>query len=219
MCRTEVVLTTKSGKTEKRKVQPDLIKFRPIEKSQCTLFALPGTRKPIDDKHLYGHEMDAADCFVALERTFGERLVRWQRHWDNTEEIVAGKTERQFFGETLGVWPDRVFEIEDSDAVFYLEVDRGTEDLRKQIWEKLECYRDLSQAAKGSTFHVLFTVQGYRYDKEDMERLNRLLPLFREMQCGNMFVAALHGDFLADPAGDIFHTPLDPAKRLSFLAL
>lgn len=177
-----------------------------INFNRPNLYYLPGTRIPIDDKKLYGHELDIADCFVALRQRFGEQLTRWQLKWDKGEEY-------NYLGERWKVFPDAVFELEDHDAVFFLEVDRGTMEW-EQIADKLSRYARFSNAHPESRFHVLFTAQGYRHDKEDRERLERLLPMLEVHKRGNQFVAACHDEFLADPTAAIFHSPVDTAFEL-----
>lgn len=189
----------------------ELLVFRSREKSNPNLYALPGTKKPINDNNLYGHEMDCADVFVALQKILKHKLFRWQKHWD--------KEERKFFGEKYGVWPDRVFEIDDNKQVFFLEVDRGTEDPYKQVWPKVQAYKKLTlQGIPGQAFTVLFTVQGYRYHDSANARLEELLPVLAKAQHSTQFLAALHEDFLANPLGDVFHSP-ESTTPLSILSL
>ena len=172
----------------------ELIVFKPKNdqpQSTPNLYALPGTKKPINDNALYGHEMDCADCFVALRRTYGEKLVRWQRHWNEVE--------REVFGEKYGIWPDRVFELEHSDEVYFLEVDRGTEDLRKQIQPKIEDYFKLWQAYKDKqSFTIIFTAQGYRYHEDDNARRDELNGFIgRLTSCP--FIVATQSEFTKNP--------------------
>ena len=101
------------------------------------LYALKGTRKPINDRHLFGHDMDVVDCFVALRRAFGGRLERWERRWD--------KEQRAYFGDKWKLWPDAVFELADNETVYFLEVDRGSEEA-DQIEDKLARYVAFSKA-------------------------------------------------------------------------
>jgi hypothetical protein len=181
------------------------------EQSLPNLYALPGTRKPVNANHLYGHEMDCADVFVSLKRAFGEQLVRWQRRWDDEE--------RKAIGERFGVWPDRIFELENSEQVFFLEVDRGTEELDKQIWPKLQDYAKLSTATPGQKFTVLFTAQGYRYHNSHQARVNELLPMLAKAKRGNQFVVCVHDDFVADPKSSCLVSPLAPDSKTHLLAL
>lgn len=189
----------------------NILVFRTREQSFPNLYALPGTRKPVNDRNLYGHEMDAADCLVALKRAAGPGLVRWQRQWDPDE--------RKFFGDRFGVWPDRVFELEQSEQVFYLEVDRGTEDLDKQIWPKVQDYIKLSTQYPKERFTVIFTAQGYRYHADDLARASELLGLMAKAKRGNQFLVTSHEEFLADPLGPVMSSPLDPTNKLTLTTL
>ena len=163
------------------------------------LYALKGTRKAINDRALYGHEMDAVDCFVALRKAFGERLVRWERRWD--------RDDWETFAKKWGLLPDATFELDGDDRVWFLEVDRGTEE-PDQLLDKLGRYVRFSNAHPGERFHVLFTAQAYRYDREDMDRVKRLLCVFAGLKRGNQFAAATQEAFLADPDGAVLNSPL-----------
>lgn len=192
--RGELKVFRSRGKTIKRNGEE-------INFNRPNLYCLPGTKKPIDDKKLYGHEMDIADCFAALRKTFGERLARWQLKWDKGDEYdyMAGRWK---------LFPDAVFELEDAEPVYFLEVDRGTMEW-DQIVDKLDRYVRFSNAHPEHKFHVLFTCQAYRHDKEDMDRLRRLMPMLEVHRRANQFVVACHEDFKADPAGAVFHSPVD----------
>jgi len=172
-----------------------------------TLFSLPGKRRPINDWNR-SHELDCADVFVALQRT--GRLSHWQKYWSDEEYHLYLKR--------FGVEFDRRFELDGSDQVFFLEVDRGTEDIAT-IRKKIQCYVRLSQAYPDERFTVLFTVQGYRYHYDDLSRQNELLPVLAEAKRSNQLLVAVQTDVVEDPLGPIWTTPLDPTGKIDLLAL
>jgi hypothetical protein len=180
-----------------------LWKYRPVDRSRVTLFALNKTRQRYDESKLYGHEMDIADCFVALFKT--GKLTHWQRKWD--------KEQVEYYGRKFSIYPDAIFQVEGLDQILFLEVDRGTMDPKEEIIPKLEKYVRYSKAHPDERFTVVFTAQGYRYEKEDEERRQALMPALAYMQRGNQFVCALHDDFLADPLGTVFHSPWNDPKN------
>lgn len=187
----------------------ELRRYRSQEKSNPNLYSLPGVKKPINDNHLYGHEMDCADVFVSLKQSLALRLIRWERYTDLEKDM------KQHYHK-YGVRPDRIFEIDDVDQVFYLEVDRGTEDLEKQIIPKLESYIRFSDAhQQGIT--VLFTAQGYRYHKEDEHRANELYSAISRYRRGNQFLITLHRKMVESPLEAIFNSPMQ--HQVSILTL
>lgn len=185
----------------------ELIVFRAREQSYPNLYAAPGTRKPINDRNLYGHEMDCADVFVALKRIYGTRLVRWERDMDKYRKREFSK---------FGVRPDRIFEIEDNNQVFFLEVDRGTEDL-DIIIEKLEGYTALSNHYHTQPLTVLFTAQAYRYYNNDQDRLDDLVDCFKKASRGNQFIGAIHDHFVEDPTAAVWQSPLGSTLSIDML--
>jgi hypothetical protein len=178
--------------------------------SKDNLYSLPGARKPINDERLYGHEMDCADCFVALRKSFGEALEKWTI--PSLDEAWQ-KAARQY-----DVRPDRVFELERNENLFCLEVDRGSEDEWKQVWPKLQAYKKFqTTVSRRYRLVVLFLCRGYRYDQEDEDRVEKLLPLFQKMSCGTLFSATTLDDFLANPKLASFRT--HQKADLDFLSL
>lgn len=140
--------------------------------------------------------MDCADCFVALKKTLRERLTRWERHTDLPQEMKAHYHRYR-------VKPDRIFEIDEINQVFFLEHDNGTEEnLDEEIRPKLENFIRFSDDHKGQGLITLFTVKGYRYRTAE-ERKDELLNLFAEYKRGNQFLAVLHSDFCADPLAPV----------------
>lgn len=213
MCRDKIkARDKKTGEKKLVPVKPKLVRFpHATDTSKANLYARIGTRKPINDAHLYGHEMDAADCFVAVKKALGLDLAAWYK--PSLDKKWQTEIARPF-----GVRPDRVLEIENKPIIFAVEVDRGSEeDVWRQVWPKLENYVRLSRASRGQRMHVLFTTQAYRYDREARERLEKLLPLFARAKAGRQFLITTHDDFLANPLGSIFET--DTEKGISILDL
>lgn len=215
MCRDAIKKKDKkTGQIITVKVRPALRCYHHLtDRSKPNLYCLPGTKKPIDDSQYYGHEWDCANVFVALRRSLGSRLVRW------TKPSLDGDWQRDIAAK-FKARPDRVFEVEDlPQQVFCVEVDRGTEEnVTKEVWPKFEAYMKLAAAlGKGERIHVLFTCQKYRYEKEDRERLCKLLPLLERAKAGRMFLLTTQAQFWEDPLGPIFET--DRERGLSILDL
>jgi hypothetical protein len=192
-------------------VRDNEIRCHPAPRQQLlkNLYSLPGVKKPVNDQHLYGHEMDCADLFVALQKT--GHLARWERRWDEDQ--------RKALGDRFNVWPDRIFELDDTDDVYFLEVDRGTEEIDKQIKTKLEAYMRMGNALPGQSFRILFTAQGYRYHASDHARLQELLGHLDKLRRGNQILVGVHSEVLKDPLGNVWVSPVDPSKKLSLSGL
>jgi len=154
---------------------------------------------------LYGHDMDAADYFVAFKRT-GE-LERWETGFEDPEmeRYVAG---------ICDIIPDKVFQVKACSQMLCLEVDRGSEKPQLQIQDKLDNYLKLSRAlGYKEPFTVLFTTQGYRYkNSTEQTRHDQLLPVLKAMKRGQQFLVGLHTDVLADPLGKVWTDPTSGLK-------
>lgn len=161
------------------------------------IYSLKGRRKPINDKHLYGHEMDCADCFIQARTAAGEKLVRWERYVDLNKPLKDVYRKYKYR-------PDRIFEHEDIDEVFHLEHDTGSEeDLEKYIAAKCEAFIRLSDTYSDQNMMMLFTCKKYRYDQDDNDRANKVWSVVSRYKRGNQILIARHARFLTeDPFAD-----------------
>src|SRR5690349_19911899 len=163
--------------------------------NQPYLWMLPGVTFP-QNFYTQRHEIDVADLFTA----YYPHVSHWDTEW--------GKLER----DELRIPHYRV----NYDArmvldrrVYLWEVDRGTEDLEKQLRAKVDKYIAFADSLKSESFQVIFTLQKYRRMSLG-NRADALLDLLASKKRRNMFLVAKHSDVLADPLGAVFVSPMEP---------
>lgn len=148
------------------------------------------------------HEIAVADLFVR----YFPHVTHWDNRWLGTEE--------QF--KSFGLYYDARMVI-DGKLVFW-EVDRGTEDLAKQVIPKVEKYVALSEAYPRDRFAVCFTFERYR--RQDLNRrINDVLFALSGFRRGDQFLVAKHAEACADPLGAVFVSPKDPTSKQPLLKL
>src|ERR1019366_5538265 len=112
--------------------------------SESYLFCLPEVDIPTNFYNRQ-HEIDCGDLFVAYFNT--GKLQYWDALWQEDEKGIK---------DNYRVWYDRRFQLD--DKLFFLEVDRGTEDL-DAFETKIKKYLKLAQDHQGVNWYVLITVQ------------------------------------------------------------
>lgn len=133
--------------------------------------------------------MAAADMFCAFFQTM--ELQHWDNRWGK-EELSEYKP--------YGINYDRRLKIFDKD--FFLEVDRGSEDL-PDIKSKVQFYTEFSRANPDKPFWVLFTVAPYR--RSNLEnRIRRFLEIFDDAHRGNQFLLCPHALAKQDPLAPVW---------------
>lgn len=148
------------------------------------------------------HELACADLFVQ----YFPHVTHWDNRWMGTEQ--------QF--KSFGLFYDARMVI-DGRLVFW-EVDRGTEDLDRQVIPKVEKYVALSDAFHRDRFTVCFTFEKYR--RQDLnKRINDMLYALTGFRRGDQFLVAKHSEVCADPLGEVFVSPKDPTVRQPMLKL
>lgn len=169
------------------------------DQSRPNIYSLKGRKKPINDSHLYGHEMDCADAFITARNYAKEKLIRWERFTDL--ELDRKNVYRKY-----NYRPDRIFEHADIDEIFHLEHDTGSEeDLEKYIAAKCENFIRLSDTFKNENMVMLFTCKKYRYDEDDNDRANKLFKVVSRYGRGNQILISRFVRFLTE---DPFTTPI-----------
>lgn len=156
-----------------------------------SLYTLPGVKPP---RNWYNreHELDCGDIFVTLAKT--GRLAHWDSEWTDEEyESISKK---------FGVNYDRRFELKDSDTIYFLEVDRGTENF-DILADKCRKYVKLLKAASDQPMRVLFTMQGYE-GQDVQKRCQKLMQhCIQPTHQSDLFLVAPHDLFLTDPFGPV----------------
>lgn len=162
--------------------------------------------KPPQNWYNREHELDCADVFVALAKT--SKLLHWDSEWTDDEH--------KEFVRRFGVYYDRRFELDGSDKVFFLEVDRGSEDVAT-LADKVRKYVKLAHAFPKQPIQVLFTVQ--RYMRQDLKnRTEKIIKhAIHPAKANEMFLVAPHDLFLKDPSAPVCITPSDWTKCVSLL--
>lgn len=138
------------------------------------------------------HEIDRGDIYVALHKTGKLTSYRW--NWDIEEYRDFAKGHR--------INPDGRFELEGSDKIFFLEVDRGTEFWTTELDVKIEKYAGLQDSMPQIPFAVLFTVQ-VKPGMNIKERARKFNAKFKELGRGHCFAISPHEYFIKDPLGDV----------------
>lgn len=151
------------------------------------------------------HELSCADVFISLYHT--GRLEHWDYRWTKQEEDYYGI-------KRLKVYYDRKFVVD--GKVFFLEVDRGTED-PEQLEDKIRKYKDFSTNFPDEWFYVLFAVQGSRYYKLS-ERLKWIMKLLDKHTPGKQFLVTEQQLAEQNPLGEIYISAQD-SKPTSILSL
>jgi hypothetical protein len=152
------------------------------------------------------HEIDRGDIYVALHKTGKLTSYRWNWHID----------EYRGFAKDHKLNPDGRFELEGSDKIFFLEVDRGTEFWANELDEKIKKYAALQDSMPQNPFVVRFSVQ-VKSGMSIKERAEKFNQQFRQLGRGHCFVIAPHSLFLKDPLGEVlYHYNSDePASLLT----
>lgn len=113
------------------------------------------------------------------------------------------------------------------NTIFYWEVDRGTEEM-EILYDKVDKYIAFSNKYFTDKFHVIFTLQYFRFGEEQSdtqrlkklkERSNLLLDYLATKHRGNQFLVAWHDQVIATPYGAVFVSPLAPATPVALEAL
>lgn len=169
------------------------------------VWTLPGVSIP---KNWFNreHELDCADIFVALHKT--GKLESWDPLWTDVEAEEIAKE--------YGLYYDRRIELEGFNGVIFLEVDRGTEDVKK-LHEKARKYVRLARDYPKEKILVFFTIQGY-FSKNLQKRTENIIRYAIHPQKMNaLFLLAPHELFLENPLGEVCISPDDwnvPVKLL-----
>lgn len=166
--------------------------------NQPKVWMLPGVEYPIN---FYGrsHELDVANLFVACY----PHVTHWDTEWGLLEKQKLNIPHYRVNYDARMVLNGRVY---------LWEVDRGTEDMTKQLGPKVEKYCRFAESLDSEAFQVIFTLQKYR--KLSLgNRADALLDLLASKKRRNLFLVAKHTDILADPSGAVFVSPLDPLSK------
>lgn len=164
--------------------------------NQPLVWMLPGTNYP-NNFFIRQHELDCADLFVA----FYPHLSVWESEWGAFEKQAKVHIKYRLNFDRRMTMPD--------GKVFVLEVDRGTEDLDKQLEPKIDKYIAFSNANPSYKFQVVITLQKYR--RMDLgNRAGRVLAMLQEKRRGNQFIVASHTKLVKDPFGKVCASPLAP---------
>jgi hypothetical protein len=152
------------------------------------------------------HEIDRGDVYVALHRTGKVTSYRWNWHIDEYRD----------FAKNHRLSPDGRFELEGSDKVFFLEVDRGTEFWTNELDEKISKYAGLQDSMPQTPFVVLFVVQ-VKMGMSIQERAERFRQTFKKLGRGHLFVITPHELFVKDPLGEVldYYLSDEPATLLT----
>lgn len=169
------------------------------------VWALP-KRTPPRNWYNREHELDCADAFVALAKT--GKVLHWDSKW--TDE------EYEDFAQKTGVNYDRRFELEGSDRIFFLEVDRGSEDLAT-LAEKVRRYVKLANRFPNQPITVLFTMQRYMRQDLKLRTENFIKHGIHPVKRNDLFFVVPHDLFLIDPLAPVCITPGDWTKCASIL--
>jgi hypothetical protein len=182
----------------------ELVRHQINQPGAVALWSKKGVRPPRNWFNRQ-HEIDCADVFCALAKT--GRLAYWDTQWSPSEYNEALKRH--------GVSYDRRFELKGSDFVYFLEVDRGTEDV-SIIAEKARRYAKLADQNR-QPFRVIFTLQSYR--GSDLAKRSRQLLQFGIHKAHHnwIFFLCSHQAFLEDPLGLVCVPASDSTKRVSLL--
>jgi len=154
------------------------------------LIMLPKDRPP--SVMGWQHEIDRGDIYVALHKTGKLTSYRWKWH----------PTEYQGFAKLHKLYPDGRFELQGSDYIFFLEVDRGTEFWSDELNTKIEKYAGLQDSMPQNPFVVVFVIQA-KPGMDIKERAANFRSAFGELGRGHKFVITPHQLFLKDPLGDV----------------
>lgn len=153
------------------------------------------------------HEIDRGDIYVALHKAGKLTSYRWNWHIE----------EYRGFAKNHRLNPDARFELEGSDKLFFLEVDRGTEFWSEELDTKIDKYARLQVSMPQNPFVVLFTLQA-KPGMSIRERALKFNQKFHELGRGFCFAIAPHSMFLEDPLGPVLDCYLrDEPARLTTL--
>lgn len=173
-------------------------------KWEPTLWSLPGYKQPISSAFRQ-HYIDTTNIAAAYWP-----LQHWDEKW--LEEDYANydiNNKVPMYDARMKKW----------DAIMYWEVDRGTEEM-EDLFEKVDKYIDFSDRYYEDRFHVIFTLQYFRFGEDQdpaqrlkklRERSDELLDYLIDKKRGNQFLIAWHDHILADPYGSVYVSPLDPS--------
>jgi hypothetical protein len=152
------------------------------------------------------HEIDRGDIYVALHKTGKLTSYRWNWHIE----------EYRGFAKNHKLQPDGRFELEGTEKIIFLEVDRGTEFWSNELDAKIEKYAGLQSSMPQNSFVVLFTIQT-KPGMSIQERAQKFNQRFRELGRGHCFTIAPHGMFLKEPLGDVldYYCSDEPESLLS----
>ena len=152
------------------------------------------------------HEIDRGDLYVALHKT--GKLTSYRFNWHIDEYRGFAKDHR--------LNPDSRFELEGSDRIFFLEVDRGTEFWTNELDEKISKYAGLQDSMPQNQFVVLFTLQA-KPGMDLKERAEKFRDKFQQLGRGHLFVITPHALFLKDPLAPAldFYKSDEPCSLLS----
>jgi hypothetical protein len=151
------------------------------------------------------HEIDRGDLYVALHKTSKLTSYRWNWHIE----------EYRGFAKDHRLNPDSRFELEGSDKIYFLEVDRGTEFWSDELDTKIEKYAGLQDSMPQIPFVVLFTVQ-VKPGMSMKDRAAKFNQKFHELGRGHRFTVTPHSLFLTDPLGTVldYYRTEEPASLL-----
>jgi hypothetical protein len=170
--------------------------------SESYLYSLPGVYAMTKYANRQ-HEIDCGDVFVALVNT--EKLQYWDAIWQEDEKSI--KTDYR-------VWYDRRFQFD--DKLFFLEVDRGTEDL-EAFEAKIKKYLKLAQDSN-TKWYVLITIQGYRQSAP--KRAQNIAGVLEHLNVAPFhYLIGFHDVVLTDALGKVWSTWKRPLDQLSLTDL
>lgn len=186
-----------------------LVKRHPRKSEyEAALWSLPGIKKPIGAQ-FREHYIDTTNLLVKY----------WEpQHWD--EKWMEEDFQTYTIDQTVPMYDAR---MKKWNTVFYWEVDRGTEEM-EELFEKVNKYIKLSNKHPNDKFHVIFTMQYFRFgiDQSPEQRLKKLRDRSYELveylgakKRGNQFLVAWHDQVIADPYGPVFISPLNPNVPIS----
>jgi hypothetical protein len=198
------VYTLEPGYWPAHKLLRAMLKDKQIRKhdiAQPGAVALWSLPKKTPPKQWYNreHEIDCAELFTALAKT--KKLTNWDSKW--TDE------EYENFAQDTGLYYDRRFELSGSDTVYFLEVDRGSEDM-DTLKEKCRKYVRLAKHHPKEKILIVFTAQHYESENPETlkKRVHRMITeAIQPHRSNELFVIVPHEVFKRDPLGQVCITP------------
>jgi hypothetical protein len=184
-------------------LKDELVERNREHPSESYLFSCPGVY-PMTKYANRQHEIDCGDVFVSIMNT--GKLQYWDALWQEDEKSIKND---------YRVWYDRRFQFD--DKLFFLEVDRGTEDL-ESFEKKIKKYLKLAQDHPHVKWYVLITIQGYRQTAP--KRAQNIAGVLERLNVAPFhYLIGFHEHVLTDALGKVWSTWKKPLDQLSLTDL